>query len=533
MIMNYIRTVLVSIIITTFFTDIYGQVNFTSSDIPIVIINTNGQEILDDPRIIAEMQIVNNANGLRNSVSGPFNAYTGNISIEIRGSTSQSFPKKQYAFETCDSSGDNINVSLLGLPKENDWILYAPYTDKTLIRNALAYDLARKMGQYASHTRFCELVLNDEYMGIYILLEKIKRDDSRVNISRLTTEDIDGDPLTGGYILKLDKKTNYNGETFYSSFSKRSFQYHYPDCDEIMPEQKTYIQQYIYDFEEALFSTDFQDPQNGYYRFIDMNSFIDYMIVNEIAKNIDAYFLSTFIYKERDSKGGKLHMGPVWDFNIAFGNAYYYGGYHSDSLVIYNHPWWPRLLEDSVYNIALRSRWDEYRSHSLSNTSILSTIDSLANLLTESCERNFIRWDILGHKIWPNYFVGDSYIEEINYLKKWIIDRVYWLDKNFSGTSDIQHITVKNILKLYPNPFHDNLTIILDIEEPVIASIKIYDMMGHLQEVIVSEEFYDRGVHQLSKCLVNGSSYSLKRGVYIVVLENDNQPISRFRVVKN
>ncbi|MBL4654637.1 MAG: CotH kinase family protein, partial [Bacteroidia bacterium] len=148
---------------------------FTSSNLPLVIINTNGQTILDDPRIVADMGIIYNGIGNRNNLTDTSNNYDGQISIELRGSSSLGFPKTSFSLETQDSSGNNLNVSLLGLPKENDWVLYAPYSDKSLIRNVLTYKLGNDLDWYAPRTVLCELILNGQYWGVYVLTEKIKR----------------------------------------------------------------------------------------------------------------------------------------------------------------------------------------------------------------------------------------------------------------------------------------------------------------------------------------------------------------------
>ena len=164
------------------------------------------------------MGIIDNGFGNINSVNDAFNDYNGKISIEYRGSSSQSFPKKPYALETQDSIGNNNNVSLLGMPVENDWILYAPYTDKSLMRNFLTFDLGRKMRNYSPRTVYCELVVNGDYKGIYILMEKIKRDNDRVDIAKLDSNDVAGDSLTGGYIIKVDKYTGTGGLDWLSDF---------------------------------------------------------------------------------------------------------------------------------------------------------------------------------------------------------------------------------------------------------------------------------------------------------------------------
>nr|HMT30443.1 CotH kinase family protein [Bacteroidia bacterium] len=296
---------------------------FTSSDLPIVVINTNGQTILDDPKIIVHMGIIDNGVGIRNYLSDPYNNYDGNIGIEIRGSWSQTFPQKQYGFETLNSLNVETDTSILGMPPESDWILNAPYNDKTCMRNVLAYDIANKTGHYASRSRFCELVINNDYKGIYIMLEKIKRDSSRVDISKLLTTDTTGADLTGGYIFKIDKPIGGTAPGWNSQYdgipgTKIHFQYEYPDFDSIAPQQKTYIRSYVDSFEFALNATWFTNPDSGYKKFIDLQSFVDYFILNETTKNVDAYRNSTFLYKKKITKGNKLFIGPAWDYNVGF-----------------------------------------------------------------------------------------------------------------------------------------------------------------------------------------------------------------------
>ena len=346
--MNLLANKKVSIFIALYFF-FYGltlaQIDFVSSNIPLIFIETNGQEILDDPKIIATMKVINNK-GDRNYLSDSINGYNGRISIEIRGSTSQSFPKKQYGFETQKTDGSNNNVPLLGLPAENDWILSAPYSDKSLIRNILAFKLSETLGNYAPRTKLCELILNDAYMGVYVLTEKIKRDENRVDVSKLKPDEISGDDLTGGYIFKIDKKTGNSGPSW-NSDSGVVFLFDTPKYDEIVFEQKEYIKKYINSFEQALIFDDHTDENLGYRKYINENSFIDFFIVNEVSKNIDGYFLSTYLFKDKDSKGGKLSFGPIWDYNLSFGNANYREGFKTEGFQFQINPsiwWWNRLL---------------------------------------------------------------------------------------------------------------------------------------------------------------------------------------------
>ena len=420
---------------------------FTSSNLPIVMINTSNQNILDSARIICDMGIIDNGFGNLNSINDTFNDYNGKISIEYRGSSSQSFPKKPYGFETQDSLGNNNNVSLLGMPIENDWILYAPYTDKSLMRNFLTFDLGRKMGNYCSRTVYCELVINGDYQGVYILMEKIKRDKNRVDIADLDSDDLNGDSLTGGYIVKIDKFTGSGGSNWQSNFPNLGggstfIQYHYPEGPALHPIQKNYIENFVDSFENALSGPNFNDTLIGYSKYIDVNSFIDLYIINELSRNIDGYRLSTYMYKDRDDNGGKLTMGPLWDYNLAFGNANYCNGELTAGWEVddggqgcaWNNPFWfERLLEDSNYVNKLKCRWEYLRVNSFHKDSIFNFIDSLALYLDDASDRNFQRWDILGTYVWPNFYVGNTYQDEIGFLKNWIEFRLVWIDNNLLG----------------------------------------------------------------------------------------------------
>lgn len=419
---------------------------FTSSNLPIVVINTNGQAIQDDPRIVCDMGIINNGFGLVNLITDSFNNYNGKISIEYRGSSSQWFPKKAYALETQDSIGNNNNVSILDMPVENDWILYAPYTDKSLMRNFLTFDLGRKMGNYSPRTVYCELVINGDYKGVYIMMEKIKRDNDRVDIARLDVDDLAGDSLTGGYIIKIDKYTGTGGVDWLSDFpdiggGPMEIQYHYPEASVMQPQQMDYIENFVDSFEYALAGANFTDSLEGYSKYIDVNSFIDLYIINELSRNIDGYRLSTYMYKDRDDNGGKLTMGPFWDYNLAYGNADYCDGWNTSGweqdggcVDVGNNPFWfDRLLDDTTYQNKLKCRWEYLRENSFHQDSLFNFIDSVALYLDESQQRNFQKWDILGNYVWPNYYVGATYQDELNFLKDWVGDRLVWIDNNLPG----------------------------------------------------------------------------------------------------
>ncbi|MBT6488431.1 MAG: CotH kinase family protein [Deltaproteobacteria bacterium] len=408
----------------------------TSSDLPLIFIDTAGQSVRDDPRITAHMRIVNNGPGQRNALDDPATDYDGRISIEWRGSTSQNFPKKQYGFETQDESGENNNVSLLGMPSENDWILNAPYSDKSLVRNVLAYDLGNAMGRYAPRTQFCEVFLNGSYEGVYVLMEQVKRDKDRVNIEPMDPTATTGDAITGGYIVKIDKFTGSGGEGWDSSIDPENwnqvyYQYDYPEEPDLNQVQKDYLESSLSDFETKLFNG---DP--SYRDAIDVGSFIDFMIVQEISRNVDAYRLSTFLHKFRDSAGGLIHMGPLWDFNLAFGNADYGAAFEPEGWAFNQGTpfWWASLLEDPVFVGELRCRWESLRGGLLSDQSVIARLAAYEERLSESQERNFQRWPILGEYLWPNNFIGQSHLEEMDYLENWLLSRLQWLDSGIPGS---------------------------------------------------------------------------------------------------
>lgn len=457
-----------------------------TSNLPIVVINTvDGASIVDEPKVAAVMGIINNP-GSENSVTDPFNEFYGEIGIEIRGSSSGTFPKKSYGLETRGPDSTNYNVSIFDWPVDNDWILYAPYSDKSLIRNVLTYKLGNEMGEYAPRTEMVELIINGQYVGVYVFMERIKQNPGRVNIDKLEYEDISGNELSGGYIVKIDKTTGGGIIAWTSPFLQAPpawgnvrYQMHDPEIEEMHPDQLAYIEEYITDFETALDGPDFDDPEDGYLPYIDLRSFIDFMIVNEISKNVDGYRISTFLHKERASEGGKLKAGPLWDFNLAWGNANYCQGGWTSGWEIYfndvcggggdlNNPfWWNRLVEDPEYTHALNCRWQELRMTTLHTDSIIAFIDEMEIYLEDAADRNFQRWPVLGTYVWPNNFIGDTYAEEMDYLRDWATERLEWMDDNMFGSCEDLGWTDEKLqsIQMYPNPTANTTTVLL--EKPI------------------------------------------------------------------
>lgn len=470
-----------------------------ASDLPIIKINTEGKTIVDEPKITAKMQVINNANGV-NRFDDTNYEYDGFIGIEIRGNTSQMFPKKSFSLETRLPDGSNNNVSLLGLPAENDWVLHGPYSDKSLMRNALAYSIGNAMSdRWHPRTKYAEVVINGEYRGVYLLVEKIKIDKNRVDIAKLKPEDNSGDQLTGGYIISIDRDQE---GSWNSPFMGRTgsvdvpFSYVDPSYEDLTPQQQYYIRSHIIEFEYALHGNNFKDPGLGYRAYIDVESFIDYFIITELSRNLDGYRVSVYFHKDRDSKGGKLVMSPFWDFNICFGNANFFSagnekGWASDGIGAgdwYEIPfWWDRFRQDPYFETMLKYRWEKLRENVISKSTINNFIDSCQNVLKDAQVRNFEKFNILSTYVWPNNYVGGTYANEVNYLKRWVSNRIDWLDQEIDKivpsfvVSSPEIAAVESINPVvYPNPFSESFKIEFDAQTFSKSDILIENLLGQL-----------------------------------------------------
>ena len=387
-------------------------------DLPIVFIDTKG-ECLDQnvtEKIPATMKVLD---GAMNNVADSAKGTRYDIGIKVRGQSSAKFPKPGYSIEVRDEKGEGMDVSLFGLPPADDWVLHGPYVDKSMMRNALAHWLFRQAGHYSPRTRHFDLYINGVYRGVYVLIEKIKRGKYRVNVSKLKETDISGDDVTGGYIWAFDKTGTNTGGMGMEDINKEGFStadglnviMHYPKKENLQTQQQAYLKKYLEDLENL-----FKNGKNGsgYENYVDMTSALDYVLHEEVTNNSDSYWCSFFLHKPKDSKGGKVTLGPAWDFNLAMSNGGGMGSTSTDGWQIENPQkqgqggmmmmggglkapnWLIGMWKDSHYQGELKKRWAELRSGVWHTKTMDVYLDSMKAYLTKAADRNFKRWPNLG-----------------------------------------------------------------------------------------------------------------------------------------
>ena len=425
--------------------------NFTDSNLPIVVINTdNGVTIPDEPKVLATMKIIWHQDGSRNYMSDidnpEFLNYDGRIGIERRGSSSQtSFNKKPYGLETLqDDNVTNNNVSILGMPKENDWVLNSLAYDQTGMRDVLAYELSNRLGQYASRSVYCEVVINGDYKGLYVFMEKIKPDDNRVNIEKMDETCNSYPEITGGYITKADKTTGNDpvawtmqgygsGGGWWGGWGvSTDFIHHYPKPANITNAQNNYIKNVFTSLQNVAGDHN-TSITSGIPSVIDIPSFVDFMLIAEFASNVDVYSFSTFFHKDRM---GKLRAGPVWDYNLAFGydafgNRSKYDVWQFNNTDNNGPKFWRDLFETDLFRCYFAKRWFEMTApgQPLNYDFVCNRIDEIDALIAEAIPRDNQRWNQMS-----------QHAQYVNNMKTWIQQRINWLNNNIGsdqGCSDV------------------------------------------------------------------------------------------------
>ena len=481
-----------------------GQV--FSSNLPVVILDSHGVRVDDTTNpgearpyrptyavVIAPDPVTGRAR-----LDGPID-YQGRSGTHVRGESSSGFDQKSYAWETWDNKDQDKDESILGMSAESDWALIAPWSEKTMLRNYLmfsTFDAAR--GDWvAPRTRFVEVFFNQEpgqpvsyadYRGCYLLVERIKRAASRVDVAKINPLVADPSLVTGGYLFKTDKPTP--GSTSWTT--PRGISIQSADPDTFSTSQRAYLQKYLADYEAVLHSNSFSNPETGYAAWIDVSSFIDSQWAVEIPKQIDGYVFSTYYHKDR---GGKVRAGPLWDFNISMGNADYAEGEFRTGWNYAVAPrtaplagglWYARLHADPNYRVATFDRYWELRQGVWSTPALLARIDAAATLLTDGqtalvtnnspvtqqspAARHYRKYKILGARQWPNpadATTRTNYQAEVAFLRGWMSDRLMWMDDQFLVASSAMRPPVMTAVTAAPGAMRVTLAPYADVRPGV------------------------------------------------------------------
>ena len=430
-------------------------IKISHTNLPIVWLEVNGAMILKDERITAHMKVIDNGDGQLNygdtvAHPGQHVDYEGYIALRYRGHSSFEHSRKPYSFRPLDKpleeGGVKTKVKILGMGKDNNWALLAPYSDQSLLRNPLAFELARPWMEFSPQCRFCELYLDGIYYGVYILTEVVSKGKHRLNLPDPGDND---DDLTGGYIMEVDRcEENYYmsryrpiGSTGSAYTRNIYFQYKSPDYEDLTEAQIEYIKGRIDQMENALWRY-LPNGEPTYRQYLDVDNFIDYQLAEELGHNVDAYRLSGKFFKRRDSEDPRFKM-VVWDMDLAYGVPYYHGAWSpenwsyelNDTLYqageTYLVPfWWYKLNRDPDYVARLKARWAEYRRHNVREERVMALVDSLYTVLTAdgAVQRNSLAWPRWGLYVWPNHYTAQNYDDAIAYLKQWLRDRIAWMD---------------------------------------------------------------------------------------------------------
>ena len=314
-------------------------------------------------------------------------------------------------------------TSILGMPEDKKWVLLAEKSDKSMIRNKIA----RYMGElsdleYTPNAEYVELFINEDYQGTYLIGQKVEESSNRVDI---------GDD---GYLIEIDTDANNRIDsddiifkpTIWSSIHTDGvFNIKDPDID-YGSDEFHLIENYINEFESVLYSNNFNSPGSGYESYIDVDSLIDWFLINEIAKTVDARWYSSIYFSY--IPGEKIKMGPIWDFDLSYGNLNYSDAQYTSEFYIKQNNWIDKLYQDEVFVEKVKIRYSYYYSKL---DDIKNKIDEFAKYIDKSQKANFERWDILGVYVWPNPVYDLTYEEEVERLKNWIEERMNWLNSNF------------------------------------------------------------------------------------------------------
>ena len=408
-----------------------------SSSLPVLVMNTVG---IDRPTFLRSsyLSFYEPVDGKTSLNGRPALVTRGGF--HVRGSSTAGMPQPSFALKFLDEFNQDQSLPVLGLPANSDWVLYAPNVfDPVLIHNPFIHQLSRDMGRYSPRTRFLEVyivqhpgpVTADDYAGLYVLEEKIKIGKHRVAIDRLGPDDLKPPEVTGGYLVKFDR-TGPGEQGFWAGGAEMVYVEPKESVIELPQRapQRRYITTFFDEFERVLQGPDWKDPIKGYRAYIDVDSWIDFHVLEVLSGNVDIFHFSTFFYKPR---GGKITYGPHWDFDRALGSID-----HRDANPrrwntgrFFDAPWWRQLFTDADFWQLWVDRWQALRRTNFSEANLFGLIDRLTDEVREAQPREAARWGLEPR--------GGSYQSEIDWMKRWLSERIDFIDRQLVQPPALSH----------------------------------------------------------------------------------------------
>ncbi len=427
--------------------------------LPLVVIDTRGQKVPGevtqardrfgqmtytkapdgDTTVCVDLKVIDNETA--NNHPGDKEAFSTDCRLRVRGNSSRRFPKVPYALEFVDDKGENRNISVMGMDAHHQWVLNGPILDKSLIRNYMWYNIAGELMDYAPNVRFCELLVDGQYEGLYLMAESVTGGkDCRLKLAA----NVNNTQLTG-YLLRYDRPTQEDLESVRDiyTYSERMFQtpqdiaIRYPGKKKLTQDMAKSIELDYSAFEKALFSFDYNSDKYGYEQWIDVDSFVDYYLINEFTKNLDAGSYSTYIYKEI---GGKFKL-CVWDFNNSCDN-YREEAVGPQGFFMNERAWYFMLMKDGAFVERVQKRYKELRRSYFSEEYLMGYIEETLEFLGSAIERNNERWkeEIANWGgLIPQERNLSSHEAAVEQLKSWLTERGRWLDENIHGLEQYGH----------------------------------------------------------------------------------------------
>ncbi len=418
-----------------------------SLDVPILLMDNYGEGDLDpNNRVFVDSAFMTfGLEGGAASLSAT-PAIATRAAFHIRGQSTASFDKRPYRVELRDNEEEDADWPVFGLPAESDWALRGPFADKALIRDAFIYGLGQDMGMQAPRWAFCEFYLNvdsgpvteDDYQGVYLVVETIKNSRNRLDLAQLREDDISLPDITGGYIFKFEWMAAEEPVlTGNCSASPCWGELEVVDPSPLNSEQEIWLSSHIQTFHDLLHASNYADPTSGYASLIDVDSFVDQLIINELSREMDSYIRSAVFYKDRDSS---IFAGPLWDYNLTFGVGGFFendqtaGWQYEQERQDMNNDWFPRLVSDSAFRERIAARWQALRQGLLSDAEIDARINRLTIPLVNAANRNFERWPNLSDRNVVMFVTptDPTWAGQVEFMRDWMLERAAWLDTQWS-----------------------------------------------------------------------------------------------------